>query len=119
MPCTLYKALFNLVLQSCYVNFYYLSYSQINPFSIIQLLMNRKSGTESIHSASLYVLENLFYFGIQCVVLHNNIMCPAFYDTCRRHECDFGIFLQFLNGQRSAVAHGMLHLAQCQIDIVL
>lgn len=68
---------------------------------------------------SLYILENLFYFGIQCVVLHNNIMCPAFYDTCRRHECDFGIFLQLLNGQRSAVAHGMLYLAQRQIDIIL
>ena len=45
-------------------------------------------------------------------------MIAAFYNTGRRNQRDFSVFLQLFNGQATAVTHGMLHFAQGQIDIV-
>ena len=51
-------------------------------------------------------------------VFQNNVMIAALYDTGGRYQGNLSFFLQLRNGQAAAVAHGMFHLAQGQIDIV-
>ena len=51
-------------------------------------------------------------------IFQNDVVIAAFYNTGRRNQRDFSVFLQLFNGQATAVTHGMFHFAQGQIDIV-
>lgn len=52
-----------------------------------------------------------FLSALYAGVAHDNVVRAAFRNGDGRHERDFRFFLQFGNGERAAVAHGVRHLA--------